>query len=428
MTRKFLTPIILPADPTAALQAATKQYVDGKVGSPRFSYTFNDAAPAPASGEIRLIDPGGANAHGAATSVTFSNTTADGALVTTRLSLIRPGNLIYLYTVADPTRWQAFQATASPWDNGTYSEVTVTVGDGGFNDFLAGAMSMEVLPGLADEVAIGPSDPGSLRDLWVDTDEVTTTLSEDQRWNTAWGIVAEAMITADVYCAAGADVTGLSVTFNPVVGRRYIYQAKLDVTGTVAGDVPVLSLRDGTGATTFDRHTGRLGGTASETWSWSTTVETFSSSAAVTRKLNLNRASGTGTLTVSTSTSFPAKLTVEDVGPISNFVSVPNPVPSWIQATLVNGWVTSGVVPSYRRIGDIVYLRGAASGTAASAGSTILTLPVGYRPPANVNTPVVAASSTLSFIAIDTNGNVIPTSGANKDYISVSNVQFSVTP
>lgn len=31
MSRKFLTPIVLPADPTAALEAASKQYVDGIV-------------------------------------------------------------------------------------------------------------------------------------------------------------------------------------------------------------------------------------------------------------------------------------------------------------------------------------------------------------------------------------------------------------
>lgn len=31
MTRKFLTPIILPADPAAAMEAATKQYIDGLI-------------------------------------------------------------------------------------------------------------------------------------------------------------------------------------------------------------------------------------------------------------------------------------------------------------------------------------------------------------------------------------------------------------
>ena len=28
MTRKFLTPVVLPADPATAMEAATKQYVD----------------------------------------------------------------------------------------------------------------------------------------------------------------------------------------------------------------------------------------------------------------------------------------------------------------------------------------------------------------------------------------------------------------
>ena len=31
MSRKFLTPLVLPADPTAAMEAATKQYADGLV-------------------------------------------------------------------------------------------------------------------------------------------------------------------------------------------------------------------------------------------------------------------------------------------------------------------------------------------------------------------------------------------------------------
>ena len=30
MTRKFLVPIVLPLDPAAAMEAATKQYVDGQ--------------------------------------------------------------------------------------------------------------------------------------------------------------------------------------------------------------------------------------------------------------------------------------------------------------------------------------------------------------------------------------------------------------
>jgi hypothetical protein len=33
MTRKFFTPIVLPADPVAAMEAVTKQYVDARAGS-----------------------------------------------------------------------------------------------------------------------------------------------------------------------------------------------------------------------------------------------------------------------------------------------------------------------------------------------------------------------------------------------------------
>lgn len=33
MSRKFLVPIVLPADPTAALEAAPKQYVDAQVAA-----------------------------------------------------------------------------------------------------------------------------------------------------------------------------------------------------------------------------------------------------------------------------------------------------------------------------------------------------------------------------------------------------------
>ena len=40
MSRKSLVPLILPADPAAAMEAATKQYVDGKVGGPPAGSTF----------------------------------------------------------------------------------------------------------------------------------------------------------------------------------------------------------------------------------------------------------------------------------------------------------------------------------------------------------------------------------------------------
>lgn len=64
---------------------------------------------------------------------------------------------------------------------------------------------------------------------------------------------------------------------------------------------------------------------------------------------------------------------------------------SWTAPTLTNSWVDflSGVAPTaYRRIGDVVELRGAIkSGTLAAAA---FTLPVGYRPTGNEMFYVVA--------------------------------------
>lgn len=53
----------------------------------------------------------------------------------------------------------------------------------------------------------------------------------------------------------------------------------------------------------------------------------------------------------------------------------------WIDLTLSSGWTFqySGDKPQYRRIGNIVYLRGLIDATSAAAG-TIATLPAGFRP------------------------------------------------
>ncbi len=52
----------------------------------------------------------------------------------------------------------------------------------------------------------------------------------------------------------------------------------------------------------------------------------------------------------------------------------------WINLTLVNGWQAAAptMTPQYRKIGDNIQMRGSITGGAT--GSTIATLPVGYRP------------------------------------------------
>jgi hypothetical protein len=65
VSRQYLTPILLPGDPAAAMEAATKQYVDARAGdevfigpsAPGAGYELwidTDAAPTGATGWVQL--------------------------------------------------------------------------------------------------------------------------------------------------------------------------------------------------------------------------------------------------------------------------------------------------------------------------------------------------------------------------------------
>lgn len=75
---------------------------------------------------------------------------------------------------------------------------------------------------------------------------------------------------------------------------------------------------------------------------------------------------------------------VEDFGqPVYDYI-VANTPTAWVALTLQSSWtVSAGNVAQYRKHGDRVQLRGTITGgTAGSAG--FATLPVGYRPPYDV--------------------------------------------
>jgi hypothetical protein len=76
-----------------------------------------------------------------------------------------------------------------------------------------------------EEVFVGPNDPIATDptiELWYDTDDVAV-MTDDMRWNTAWGLVGKAEIVATTAgIGAIADIPGLSVTFNAVAGRDYL--------------------------------------------------------------------------------------------------------------------------------------------------------------------------------------------------------------
>jgi len=79
MSRKFLVPIQLPADPTAALEAATKQYVDGKVG-----------AAAPSEVDIAAADPIGTNP---ASELWYDTAAAAGSVLASQVAFTPGGSI-----------------------------------------------------------------------------------------------------------------------------------------------------------------------------------------------------------------------------------------------------------------------------------------------------------------------------------------------
>lgn len=104
----------------------------------------------------------------------------------------------------------------------------------------------------------------------------------------------------------------------------------------------------------------------------------------------------------------------------------------WIDATadLSSPWAATGgafQVPEYRReFPDIIRLRGSVGGGAI--GTTIMTLPAGYRPPASLRIPVRNANSTNSGYVDISSAGVVQYNGTVGSGTQVDlNLTFSTT-
>lgn len=99
---------------------------------------------------------------------------------------------------------------------------------------------------------------------------------------------------------------------------------------------------------------------------------------------------------------------------------------TWTNATLLNGWVNMGApmnVTQYRKIGDIVYLRGYVYG--GSAGTNLFTLPVGFRPPATLAIPCSGWTGTARATIehqVKADGSVFVSDAGNHGF----SYQFSI--
>ena len=235
----------------------------------------------------------------------------------------------------------------------------------------------------AAEVWVGPNAPTGAETIWIDTDEAAPVPS-DTRWDTAWGVVATGAKTAATvtvsYPAINTRLTS-DVTFIAVAGRRYRLSLRLASVQITVG-------------TQFGIAIGILEGSSiigdADQWMWAggsysggalNTHLTGDGAAHTVRGVLESVNSNPGTVVVA-----PSMLVVEDIGPVVGSIpAVGSPTTAWTSLPLGAGWSLYGggyTPPQYRKIGDVVTLRGLAHSTTSAL--LIGTLPAGYRPPGNL--------------------------------------------
>jgi hypothetical protein len=286
-----------------------------------------------------------------------------------------------------------------------------------------------------DEVWVGPNAPTDVAtELWVDTDDPAT-LSEDTRWNTAWGEVYYAetpsntanLTTTPALLIPQIDLVGLTLGrklritvwggTGPTVStaNSELYLAIADASSTILrrarGFNPTSNTKAGPGVMIQHRV--------------NTTVSTFSF-----RVMGYVQA-GTGVWSYSAAIE-PITVLVEDIGPVSGAVAAPNPTPAWLPLSYAASWsaLTNGA--AYRKIGDIVYVQGGvqwSGGSVASGTQTVCTLPAGYRPPATRRFVAWLNNTGVAIrCSVDTAGVVTLDTALTNLHSWEINLIFSVTP
>ena len=100
---------------------------------------------------------------------------------------------------------------------------------------------------------------------------------------------------------------------------------------------------------------------------------------------------------------------------------------AWTAPTLTNGWLNFGsgfTVAGYRKIGDLVWLKGTVkSGT---LGAAMFTLPVGFRPLASGQTVnIVESNNLLGRVDVLSTGAVATGGVGSNAYVQLDGIVFS---
>ena len=290
---------------------------------------------------------------------------------------------------------------------------------------------------VPNEVAVGPSDPGTDVELWYDTDEAALQSDAVANPNNALGVVAYAEALSDI-ANSTQGATILQVNFTAVEGR--VYKATFQGVGQFGSVSSVMhnALKlDNSEVLAEQRYTT---GAVNEQVTHHVVCPRFTTTAG-SHYVNL-ASSMTGTPPVHFTSWSKRYLVIEDIGPVgSPALPIPTAPPAWTPLTVQSGWTAgSGEQPGYRKIGDIVYLRGTAtlSGTYQSAVA-LITLPVGFRPGLSylrLALPALKANVGGCYLIRGhigkTDGVLVLSEYTNPDQsnpqVTFDGIQFSVTP
>lgn len=240
-------------------------------------------------------------------------------------------------------------------------------------------------PGAAavDEVWVSPTAPTDAAvELWYDSDAPTP--SAVDRWNSAWGIIAMGTfpppLAPHVLSVTGVLTNPLTATL--ITGRRYRIFLQCRAVNPIGGATSVsFYLRDNGTATRGWQYGGdpyvyAAGNYSTAAFEWlyngDNTQHSF--------EVMVDPGAGANVFTDY------GLWYIEDIGPLSyGLPPAVDPTPTtvvWTPLTPVGGWVApsaSEIQPGYRKIGDVVYLKGLVFGGPSSAlGQPVFNLPAGY--------------------------------------------------
>lgn len=359
MTRKFLTPIVLPADPAAAMEAATKQYVDGKlVGGggtdevwigpdepvdPALELWYdtddttsgaggwNTAWGVVASG-IRTTSAtaigGGAYVDVAEMAATFT-AVAGRRYVATALFVGVYSGAVDWFAVRLQNGTTTLSGTQSTVYGPAGSQVSVTCKTPP-TTFAAGAVTIKTAvyfgsgPG---SLPAGPDTPNFIivEDVGPAVASATIAPTPIMQWNAAWGVVAVGTMKPAAVTVPASAWTPITepLPFTGLVGRRYVLRGNSRAIAASGATVGAMTAVYANGTQWWDSHTPNISGVYNNS-----PINAYFVGDGVTRSFDLRFSSGTATSVFTDQQS--SYFLIEDVGPVAGAVAIETPNPQQV--------------------------------------------------------------------------------------------------